>query len=134
MVLDFGGDDITQFLHTLLSRNNFPYQEADLMRWYDFTVLEDLKERLVVLSEVCCVRSVNKRASSDTLFFVQADVGLNLYDFHVRVPGRPTRKYQMRVYDDCILAPYVRHIPIKLLIMSADIQEHFAGPLRTSSS
>lgn len=52
MVLDFGGDDITSFLFTLLSRINFPYKEADLANWYDWTVLEDLKERIVVLSEV----------------------------------------------------------------------------------
>jgi hypothetical protein len=52
MVLDFGGNDITQFLHTLLMRTNFPYREADLSRWHDFTVLEELKERMVVLSEV----------------------------------------------------------------------------------
>lgn len=53
MALDFGGDDITQFLHTLLLRTGLPYRDADLSRWYDFTILEDLKERMVVLSEVC---------------------------------------------------------------------------------
>lgn len=37
----------------------------------------------------------------------QADVGLNLYDFHVRAPGQRTRKYKLRVYDDVILASYV---------------------------
>ena len=52
MVLDFGGDDITKFLHALLSRNNFPYKEADMTRWHDFTVLDELKERIVVLGEV----------------------------------------------------------------------------------
>lgn len=38
----------------------------------------------------------------------QADVGLNLYDFCVRRPGEATRKYKIRIYDDVILAPYVR--------------------------
>lgn len=52
MALDFGGDDITQFLHTLLQRTGLPYRDADLARWYDFTIMEDLKERMVVLSEV----------------------------------------------------------------------------------
>jgi actin-related protein 8 len=52
MVLDFAGDDITSFMHVLLNRNGFPYKEADLSRWYDWIVLEDLKERSVVLSEV----------------------------------------------------------------------------------
>lgn len=53
MLLDFGGDDVTQFLHTLLMRTGLPYRDADLTRWYDFIVIEDLKERMVVLSEVC---------------------------------------------------------------------------------
>ena len=52
MVLDFGGDDITSFMHVLLERTGFPYKEADLSKWYDWIVLEDLKERSVVLSEV----------------------------------------------------------------------------------
>lgn len=52
MVLNFGGDDITQFFFSLLMRNGFPYRDADITRWYDWTVLEDLKERTVVMSEV----------------------------------------------------------------------------------
>ncbi|KAK4696827.1 actin-related protein 8, partial [Phenoliferia sp. Uapishka_3] len=88
MVLDFAGDDITEFLHTLLIRTNFPYREADLTRWHDFTLLEELKERMVVLSE--------------------GDVGLNIYDFYVRSPHKSTVKYMLRCYDDVILAPYVR--------------------------
>ncbi|BGP25622.1 actin-related protein 8 [Rhodotorula toruloides] len=91
MILDFAGDDITSFLHTLLQRLNFPYKEADLSKWYDWIVLEDLKERSVVLSE--------------------ADIGLNLYDFFVRHPGLLTQKYSMRMYDDCILAPYALFAP-----------------------
>ncbi|GAA5942784.1 hypothetical protein JCM1841_000981 [Sporobolomyces salmonicolor] len=91
MVLDFGGDDITSFLFTLLMRNNFPYKEADLTKWYDWVVLEELKERSIVLSE--------------------GDIGLNLYDFYVRHPGLVTQKYTMRMYDDCILAPYALFAP-----------------------
>lgn len=52
MVLDFGGDDITEFLHTLLMRTGFPYREIDLGTWSDFTLMEELKERMIVLSEV----------------------------------------------------------------------------------
>ncbi|TNY24394.1 nucleus protein [Rhodotorula diobovata] len=91
MVLDFGGDDITHFLMTLLHRLSFPYKEVDLAKWYDWVVVEELKERLVVLSE--------------------GDIGLNLYDFYVRHPGALTQKYSMRVYDDCILAPYALFAP-----------------------
>lgn len=63
MVLDFGGDDITSFLLTLLLRINFPYKEADLTKWYDWVVIEDLKERLVVLSEVRTISSFFFRTS-----------------------------------------------------------------------
>jgi len=52
MVLDFGGDDITRFLMTLLQRLSFPYKDIDLAKWHDWIVVEELKERLVVLSEV----------------------------------------------------------------------------------
>lgn len=52
MVLDFAGDDITEFLHTLLARNAFPYREANLALWHDFSLMEELKEKMVVLSEV----------------------------------------------------------------------------------
>ncbi|KAL8287535.1 hypothetical protein RQP46_003393 [Phenoliferia psychrophenolica] len=91
MVLDFAGDDITEFLHTLLLRTNFPYRDADLTRWHDFTLMEELKERMVVLSE--------------------GDVGLNIYDFYVRSPHKSTVKYMLRCYDDVILAPYALFAP-----------------------
>ena len=109
MVLDFGGDDVTSFLFTLLSRINFPYKEADLAKWYDWIVLEDLKERIVVLSEVSgnweLVATAAGSANHPTLF--QGDITLSLNDFFVRRPGQLTQKYSLRVYDDCILAPYV---------------------------
>ncbi|KAM0750707.1 actin-like ATPase domain-containing protein [Meredithblackwellia eburnea MCA 4105] len=91
MVLDFGGDDITEFLHTLLIRINFPYKDADLSRWFDFHMMDQLKERTVVLSE--------------------GDVGLNLFDFYVRRPDKPTEKYMLRTYDDPILAAYSLFAP-----------------------
>ena len=37
----------------------------------------------------------------------QGDVALNLYDFYVRRPGKPTEKYGLRAYDEIILAPMV---------------------------
>jgi actin-related protein 8 len=52
MLLDFGGDDITEFLHVLLADLRFPYREIDLNRLYDLHVMDDLKARLCTLSEV----------------------------------------------------------------------------------
>jgi actin-related protein 8 len=37
----------------------------------------------------------------------KGDVALNLYDFVVRQPGKPTEKYGLRAYDEVILAPMV---------------------------
>ncbi|KAI0923712.1 hypothetical protein AcV5_009185 [Taiwanofungus camphoratus] len=85
MSLNMGGDDITEFLYVLLEKISFPYKDADLARWYDWNVMEDLKARLCTLLE--------------------GDVALNLYDFVVRRPGRPTEKYGLRAYDEIILAP-----------------------------
>ncbi|KAK4055826.1 actin-like protein arp8 [Microbotryomycetes sp. JL221] len=66
-------------------------READLSRWHDWKVLEDLKEQMVVLGE--------------------NDVGVNLIDFYVRTPSKPTLKYSIRYYDDAILAPYALFAP-----------------------
>ncbi|KAG6821198.1 hypothetical protein H0H93_004018 [Arthromyces matolae] len=85
MSLRIGGDDITEFLYVLLKRIAFPYRDLDLNRAYDWKVMEDLKKRICTLSE--------------------ADVALNLYDFVVRRPDRPTEKYGLRAYDEIILAP-----------------------------
>lgn len=60
MVLDFAGNDVTEFLHTLLVRTNFPYREANLARWADYNLMEELKERMVVLSEVRAVPEIKE--------------------------------------------------------------------------
>ncbi|KAL1944865.1 hypothetical protein VTO73DRAFT_2485 [Trametes versicolor] len=85
MVLSMGGNDITEFLYVLLEKIGFPYRDIDLARSYDWNVMEDLKARLCTLAE--------------------GDVALNLYDFSVRRPGKPTEKYGLRAYDEIILAP-----------------------------
>lgn len=85
MSLNMGGDDVTEFLYVLLDRISFPYREINLARSYDWGVMEDLKARLCTLAE--------------------GDVALNLYDFVVRRPGKPTEKFGLRAYDEVILAP-----------------------------
>ncbi|KAJ7696593.1 nucleus protein [Mycena rosella] len=85
--LNMGGDDITEFLYVLLERIHFPYRDINLARSYDWGVMEDLKARLCTLAE--------------------GDVALNLYDFIVRQPFKPTEKYGLRAYDEIILAPMV---------------------------
>lgn len=103
MSLNIGGDDITEFLYVLLERINFPYRDMDLRRSYDWNLMEDLKSRLCTLAEV---RSPNPYIRIQ-LKSPQGDVALNLYDFVVRRPDRPTEKYGLRAYDEIILAPMV---------------------------
>ncbi|KAG8914446.1 actin-like protein arp8 [Tulasnella sp. 408] len=85
MLLDYGGDDITEFLHDLLKEIKFPYKNIKLNRLYDLHVMDDLKARLCTLSE--------------------ADVASRAYDFFVRAPGKATEKYLLKAYDETIVAP-----------------------------
>ena len=52
MFLNLGGNDLTEFLYVLLQKINFPCQDLDLARSYDWNVIEDLKTRLCTLAEV----------------------------------------------------------------------------------
>jgi actin-related protein 8 len=52
MSLMMGGNDVTEFLYVLLDRIGFPYRDIDLVRSYDWEVMEDLKRRICTLSEV----------------------------------------------------------------------------------
>lgn len=84
--LSYGGADISSFFFALLQRANFPYADADLnARIADAMLIDSLKERLCTLNPT--------------------DFGLNMYDFHVRLPGKPTTKYMLRTYDEVIIAP-----------------------------
>ncbi|KAF8519013.1 hypothetical protein BU17DRAFT_76035 [Hysterangium stoloniferum] len=83
--LTMGGDDITEFLLTLLKHIRFPYREADLSRSYDWKLIEQLKSTICTLAEM--------------------DVAMNVYNFVVRRPGKQTEKYAYRAYNEIILAP-----------------------------
>ena len=52
MRLGVGGDDITEFLSVLLKRIFLPYKEMDLVRSYDWNIMEDLKAKMCTLTEV----------------------------------------------------------------------------------
>lgn len=52
MCLNMGGDDITEFFYVLLGQISFPYRDANLAKWHDWNVMEDLKSRLCTLAEV----------------------------------------------------------------------------------
>ncbi|CAG8595939.1 3792_t:CDS:10 [Diversispora eburnea] len=83
--LHYGGDDITTFFIRLLRKSKFPYSEIDLNRMYDWLLAEEMKEKFCTLDE--------------------ANLSIQLNEFYVRAPNNPTIKYQIKTYDDAIMAP-----------------------------
>ena len=85
ILLNSGGDDITEFLYVLLQKISFPYKVIDLTRSYDWNLMEDLKARLCTLLEVCLYyRSANvylkssgfaERCSSKLIWFCCTTAG-----------------------------------------------------------
>ncbi|KAK4106593.1 ARP8-like protein [Parathielavia hyrcaniae] len=82
--LKFGGYDVTETFIKMMLYDSFPYQEINLRRRYDFLLAEELKIKYCTLS--------------------QANISVQNFDFHLRAPNQPTRKYQFKLYDEVILA------------------------------
>ncbi|KAF6766960.1 Actin-related protein [Kalmanozyma brasiliensis GHG001] len=84
--LAYGGSDLTNFLAELFIRAKFPYRELDYRSSIaDGMLIDELKRKLITLNP--------------------ADVGLNIHDFYLRLPARPTMKYLFRTYDELIMGP-----------------------------
>jgi actin-related protein 8 len=83
--LPMGGDDITTMFASFLKRNKFPYSNVDISRSYNWKLFESLKEKWCTVNE--------------------ADISVQVYDFFVREPEKPTRKFQCKVYEELFLAP-----------------------------
>ncbi|KAK9723389.1 actin-like protein arp8 [Basidiobolus ranarum] len=98
--LNFGGDNVTSFFMKLLKRNQFPYTEIDLSQNYDWQLAEELKEKYCTMSE--------------------AEISVHVADFFVRVPNKTARKYQLKLYDEVILAPMGLFFPQVLHVPSSD--------------
>ncbi|KAH6624942.1 ARP8-like protein [Chaetomium sp. MPI-SDFR-AT-0129] len=82
--LKFGGFDVTETFIKMMLYDNFPYQDINLRRRYDFLLAEELKIKYCTLS--------------------QANISVQNFDFHLRVPNESTRKYQFKFYDEVILS------------------------------
>lgn len=83
--LKFGGYDVTETFVKMMLFDNFPYADINLRRRYDFLLAEELKIKHCTMT--------------------QADISVQLYQFHLRAPNQPTKKYQFKTYDEVILAP-----------------------------
>lgn len=83
--LKYGGYDVTETFIKMMLFDAFPYQEINLMRRYDFLLAEELKQKFCTMN--------------------QAEISVQLYNFHLRAPSEYTRKYNFKTYDEVILAP-----------------------------
>lgn len=78
-----GGRDITNLFVKMILYNHFPYGEINLKQRYDYLLAEELKQKLLTVTE--------------------ADISVQMYDFHLRAPNQDTRKYTCKIYDEVIL-------------------------------
>jgi actin-related protein 8 len=83
--LKYGGYDVTETFIKMMLYDHFPYADINLKRRYDFLLAEELKINFCTMN--------------------QAEISVQLYNFHLRAPNQPTRKYQFKCYDEVILAP-----------------------------
>ncbi|RDW78444.1 hypothetical protein BP5796_06296 [Coleophoma crateriformis] len=83
--LKYGGYDVTETFIKMMLFDHFPYADINLKRRYDFLLAEELKVGFCTMN--------------------QADIAVRLYNFHLRAPNQPTRKYEFKTYDEVILAP-----------------------------
>ncbi|KAI8806767.1 hypothetical protein BJ742DRAFT_773790 [Cladochytrium replicatum] len=90
--LRYGGDDLTRFFTSLMKKADFPYRELNVeKRLADWLLVDELKERICTVNEV--------------------DFTLNVFDFWVRAPNRPTTLYKVKIFDESVLAPMIFFYP-----------------------
>ncbi|KFY22662.1 hypothetical protein V493_06432 [Pseudogymnoascus sp. VKM F-4281 (FW-2241)] len=83
--LKYGGYDVTETFVKMMLFDHFPYADINLVRRYDFLLAEELKMKFCTMN--------------------QAEISVQLYNFHLRAPSEYTRKYNFKTYDEVILAP-----------------------------
>ncbi|WVF72264.1 hypothetical protein IAT40_007076 [Kwoniella sp. CBS 6097] len=87
MKLNYGGDDITSALVTILQRSNFPYRDLNLARSQEWLMMDNLKNKICTLEEHLVANTP--------------------WDFYVLKTEGLTQKYVFRTYEENILAPLV---------------------------
>ncbi|KAF2097091.1 actin-like ATPase domain-containing protein [Rhizodiscina lignyota] len=83
--MKYGGADVTELFMKMMLYDHFPYQEINLRRRYDWLLAEELKQKFCTANE--------------------AEISVQLYEFHLRASGQDTRKYTFKTYDEVMLAP-----------------------------
>lgn len=85
--IKYGGADVMETFIRMMLHDYFPYSDINLKRRYDLLLAEELKQKFCTMNE--------------------ADISVQLYDFHLRAFGEDTRKYFFKSYDETMLAPMV---------------------------
>ncbi|RCK55788.1 Actin-like protein ARP8 [Candida viswanathii] len=85
ILLNYGGDNITETFIKLTLEDQFPYKDINLIDSYDWELAQELKEKFIT--------------------FQDADIAVQLYDFYMRHPFKQTEKYEFKVFDEVMLAP-----------------------------
>lgn len=86
ILLNYGGDHITEAFTKLLLQQLFPYKDINLnSRVDDYELAQNLKH--------------------DYVTFQDADIAVQLYNYYKRKPGETTEKFDFKVFDEVMLAP-----------------------------
>ncbi|KAL6453879.1 ARP8 Actin-like protein ARP8 [Candida maltosa Xu316] len=85
ILLNYGGDNITETFVKLLLEDQFPYKDINLVDSYDWELAQELKEKYITCQD--------------------ADIAVQLYDFYRRHPHKQTLKYDFKIFDEVMLAP-----------------------------
>lgn len=86
VLLDYGGDHITETFIKLLLESSLPYKDINLTRRNDdWELAQTLKHNYCT--------------------FQDADIAVQLYNFYKRRPNEMTEKYEFKVFDEVMLAP-----------------------------
>lgn len=125
--LGYGGSDVTRTFFWLLQRAGFPYRECQLNNRLDCQLLQQLKETLCHLEQVCIGQGVGSdwkkcrwsrisaalvlssknqlRCVMRWMLFPQDISGLQDHEFQTRFPDAPALLYQVRLGDEKIQVP-----------------------------
>lgn len=86
ILLNYGGDQITECFIKLLLESSFPYKDINLSsRNDDWELAENLKHNFATFQDI--------------------DIAVQLYNFYKRKPFEMTEKYEFKVFDEVMLAP-----------------------------
>ncbi|KAI3404681.2 ARP8 [Candida oxycetoniae] len=85
ILLNYGGDNITETFIKLALENWFPYRDINLSNSYDWKLAMSLKKNFAT--------------------FQDADIAIQLYNFYKRNPYQLTEKFEFKVFDEVMLAP-----------------------------